>query len=434
MEMYIFKNRSIVLDAFIYIILLMEGWIYDPFQISTSCDYYSVNWTNLISIDNCLNVYRKKISIHWTTLNSSYLLLTPINCSESSSYVSSFCREYSTFVHLKNVYCTSARAIATETSQIRVYPAELKLTKQLPTKTAYENIVFLYSEYALNFGHFFTDTLPVLACLPNEIIKKSKIMVSFHIDYAQNFLALFDIPREQIIYDMDYWYFAKNLYLYYPLEPRSAFNVYSFPKMINYIKNKLDLNSIKGYRYVLSNKPKGVHRHIHNIYDFLSLLQREFPKYTWEFYDFQPENLTKLARTVASFKLWCAPSGSMMHNMVFMNSNYTSGVCLISSKRIDYANYAVVSQQYIWINGISSTAGIADKRGFCVDMFYGETCIRRLLYALEYKSWPSDTFNDMRGVVNFDYLMPIMKENVKNNITVHVDRHFNFTYCFINKG
>ena len=259
-------------------------------------------------------------------------------------------------------------------------------------------------------------------------------MISFNINYAQNFLDLFGIPREQIIYDMNYWYYAKNLYLYYPLEPRSAFNVYSFPKMINFLKNKLNLYSIKGYKYVLSNKPKGVHRHIHNIYDFLTQLQNEFPKYIWEFYDFQPENLTRLARTVASFKLWCAPSGSMMYNMVFMNSNFTSGVCLISSKRIDYANYAVASQHQIWINGISSTADIYDSKGFYVDLYYGVTCIRRLLHALDFKYWPSDTFNDMRYVVDFTYLMPILRKNVKSNITVHVNKHFNFTYCFINKG
>ena len=427
------SKRILIFYNFIPFINILFFLIFfqNDIRISFLCQNdLEVNWTSIIFINQSNSIVSLKNIIHWSQLNSSYMFLTPINCSESFSYVSNFIREYATYVHLKNVFCTSRRAIATKNAQIRLYPQSPQLKSQLPTAGILESVVFIYSEFAIGFGHCFTDAFPALVCIPQEIIEKSKIMICLEPKYSQPYLDVLGIPKSKIIYDMKSWYFANNLYLYYAKEARSSLNVYSFPKLVDVLRNKLGVENITGTRYVFTNKPKGVHRHIHNINQFIDLIKLEHPQFPWEYADFSPSNLTRLSHEIASYKLWCAPSGSMMHNIVYMNRNKKCGVCLISSRRIDYANYGVASQMNLWLNAISSTARIDDKRGFSVDLYYGSTCIRRLLYAMKNGKWPDDTFQDMKGLVDYPYVKKLLEQNVESRIWVSIAPNHSYLYHF----
>ena len=356
--------------------------------------------------------------LEWANYTNSYHILCPINATYAQFFFTSvLAREFSTFLHLENAYCSPIKEIASQSHLIRLFKnlQPFESNKKPFLKDGYKNIIFLYSAWGNIFGHFIHDSLAALLKFPKDLIEKSMIMISFDYKVACQYFELFNISKDKILYNKSSWYFAKNLYLHYPFESCFGYMSITFPKLISLLREKTGVNKIIGYRYIFSNRPKHASRHVDNLEEFFNMTKFQFPDYEWEFdHNLNYSNLYDVSHAFATFKLLVAPSGSNTVNMIYMNRNYTTGICLIHSNAADYAIFAHALVSELWANGFCNYWG-QHQRGIAnnCNIPYGLTCIRRLLYALKFKNWPKSTFNDMKEAFDFPTINALTKKNYK---------------------
>ena len=354
--------------------------------------------------------------LEWANYTNSYHILCPNNATYAQFFFTPvLAREFSTFLHLENAYCSPIKEIATQNHLIRFFKnLETFETNKKPfIEDGYKNIIFLYSSWGNIFGHFIHDSLATLLKMPKDLIEKSMIMISFDYKVACQYFELFNISKDKILYKKNSWYFAKNLYLHYPFESCFGYMSITFPKLISILREKTGVNKIIGYRYIFSNRPKYASRHVDNLEELFNLTKCQFPEYDWEIdKNLNYCNLNEISHAFATFKLLVAPSGSNTVNMIYMNRNYTTGICLIHSNAADYAIFAHVLVSELWANGFCNSWGQHQygTTNNC-DIPYGLTCIHRILYALKFKNWPNSTFNDMKEAFDFPTINALAKKN-----------------------
>ena len=408
-----FRHFSELVSYFIlglmFLIILHFLVLIEIYSIKVSFEhlYFNFKWTKKIPFDVKRDAYYYKNYIHYPKYNSSYTQIISKNSTISGFfYHSAVAREYVRFIHMKQAYCTSAKAIAKNGIVFKF--RTMRFGQQMPTKEAYDNIVFLFSPWGNVFAHWLQDCLPALFFIPEDIINKSKIMVPFK-NY-KSWLDLFNINESQVIYDTHNFYYAENLYFYNSVDSINGLCIYSFVKLVDFLRDKFELSSIKATRYVFSNKKKHEKRSISNLCEFLTRAQEEFPQYKWEWDEWDFLNLKGNAQNIATIKILVSPSGSKLYNTIYMNMNLTTGVCILNSKKYDSPNYALGLNFGIWQIGFTHRVGHESKWWKC-NIQYGLVCLRRLLYAVENGKWPDDTFDDMREV--FD-LKKLFKESYSN--------------------
>ena len=379
------------------------------------------------------NVISHKIETFWTNHTSCPHQLLPKNATQTSIvFAISVVRESSELVHMVNTYC-SPYEIAYPPNIIKCGYHGYVRKKQFPTAGSYENILYLWCKHGYTFGHFFHDSIPGIILTPQEIIDKSMLMILYpNQTLCEEILELIGIPKTKLIHrHPDCYYFAENLYLKYSTEPFNAYNIYSYPKLIQLLKEKTQANSIVGTRYLFLNRKPRKYRYISNFNEFFEVTTKAFPKYKWEKMQEVLRSMKDGAQFYASIKLLVAPSGSNIVHTVFMNGNYTTGVVIIQSDNLDWANYLGAFICGIWMNGIVNTYKHWDKSlNHNCTIQYGVTCIRRMLHALEYGNWGDDYQNDMEEVFDFKGIYKLIKEDPNN----HLQIFYNGSHKFIKPG
>ena len=198
------------------------------------------------------NVKSHKIQTFWTKDPTSIHQLIPKNATKTTQlFARAVVRESSELVHMVNTFC-SPYEVAYPPYIIRCGYHGKIINESFPTGGIYENILFLYSKHGSCFGHFMHDSVAGIILTPQEIIDKSMIMISFqNRTLYEEIFGYLNISKDKIIPTDNYsWYFAKNLYVKYPTEPHNAYNIYSYPKLIEILRDKTGANSIVGYRYI----------------------------------------------------------------------------------------------------------------------------------------------------------------------------------------
>ena len=378
--------------------------------------YPGVYWTH-VKMFQPTDAEEVKEFIYYADYNSSYTQVVSKNASDAICFFgSSVYREYSRYIHLKNAYCSSMRMIAKGSHLLWISHNNFQdSVKRMPTRCRYKNIVFLYSGCGDIFGHFLQDSLPAMLFIPREIIDESMILVPFK-NYMI-WLKYFDIDPSKVIYDPTSWFYANNLYIYGSVEPMNSMNIYSFKKLVIYLKEKLNVNNLKGTRYVLSNRKKTLRRSISNFDELVKLTKENWPQYNWENDKSDETNIESFSKNMATTKLLVAPSGSKLMNILFMNNDFSCGVCVITTCSVDYPNFGLGLSLNIWMIGFVSKINHYVPNQPC-DIPYGLVSIRRLLYALENHSWPDDTFDDMRFVFDYQNIEKRLKQNPKKMFEV----------------
>ena len=395
--------------------------------------FTGVYWKEVISIEDLKNnsehFVKSEFFMEITNFTTSSYLLCPKNTSGAEPfYVSTLAREYSRFLHLKDVFCTPAKALAINDKLVKLYDMFSFVKRQKPTKTCYDSIIFLYSSYGNVFGHFLHDSMATLLKMPQDLINKSMIMLSFPYNIAAQYFDLFGIDKKKIIENKKYWYHAKDLYLFYPCEDVYGYIGCSFTKVVDLLREKTGVNSIIGYRYIFVNRPKGTFRHVTNLKELYFITLKILPEINWEI-DEDPNylNLLYIAKEFASYKMMVAPSGSNTVNMLYMNRNYSCGICLIHAKTADYPIYANSLMAQIWAIGFCNNWTQFDIGIHYCDIPYGLTCIKRLVYALKYHRWPESCYNDMFEAFDFQTIYNITLSNLRLSRLISVENG-TFTY------
>ena len=383
-------------------------------------------WTKIIET---------KYYIEWTNINSSYHILCPKNATSAQKLFSNIlAREYSLYLHIQNAYCTPSKGIAIPNYILKIYkkPTFIK-PSNIQIEHGYENIIFLYSSWGNVFGHFIHDSLSTLLKFPKKLIEQSMIMVSFPLNICSQYFEIFNIPKDKILCQNGKWYYAHNLYLQYPFESCFGYMSITFPKLVKILREKMGVNTIKAYRYIFSNRPPGASRHVDNFIEFYNITLKQFPEYEWEIdkgIDYL--NLKEIAKTFATFKLLVAPSGSNTVNMLYMNRNYTTGICLIHSISADYPIFTNSLMAQIWVNGFCNYWAQHHRGYHKCNIFYGITCIKRMLYALKFNCWPNSAYDDMREAFDFPIIHNLAKENYSISRIITI-KNGTYTYPVTNE-
>ena len=415
--------------------IILEVIIFPDIELDGEISITNISFKTQNEVSTMTQIVKYQTFLEWANYTNSYHILWPNNATSAFFfYPMVIAREFSTFIHIENAYCSPIKEIASQKHLIKLYERQITFYKndQAFVEHGYKNIIFLYSTWGNVFGHFIHDSLTALLKFPKDLIDKSMIMISFNYDIACQYFDLFNISRDKLLYNKSYWYFAKNLYLHYSYERCLGYLSITFPRLITLLREKTGVNNIVGHRYIFSNRPKG-RRHVDNLEEFYNMTKFQFPEYEWEFdRSFNYHNLSEISHTFATFKLLITPTGSNVVNVMYMNKNYTTGVCLIFANTVDHVvlTYFLVMEQ--WGNGFSNKWGHQqwDKEKNC-DIPYGLTCIRRLLYALKYKKWPNSTFNDMKEAFDLHTINKLARNNYRlstlityQNNTFSYPKHF----------
>ena len=394
--------------------------------------YPGVWWNNrTVSLD-AVDVVKYKEYVFWNEESSSYKQILPKNATNAVYfYSSSMLREQVRYMHIKNIYCSPGRGIATADAQVRIWPDPIKIIEEIPTNVSYEHIIFLYSEWGNVFGHFLQDCLSQLTWFPKRLIDKSMIIISFDINQSMPYLKVFGIPKEKVIYYQKSWFYAYNLYMALPTEAVNSMNVYSFKKVVKKLRKRFKVDSIKAAKYVVTNRKRRMSRCIKNFSKLKAALKAALPNYQWEMIKPINDNLGITARTIATFKCWVAPSGSLFMNMLFMNLHGKSGVVFVGSELADYPNFGLANILGIWAITWTNQFPHHQKGGGEVDIFYGVRCIARICYALSTGKWPLEWKEDMIPAFDFQDMRKQMNENVSKLVEIKV---CNGSYVYLNES
>ena len=254
--------------------------------------------------------------------------------------------------------------------------------------------------------------------MPEDIINKSMILIPYNLNEAKEYLEIFNIPLSKVLSYPYTWYYAYNLYMILPLEPVNSMNLYSFQKVIQKLRNAFNVNNIIGTRYIITNRRPKNPRYIRNFPILARSIRALITEVHWEVIKPIYESVEQTAKTVATFKVWVAPSGSMLMNMIYMNFNKTTGLCMICSDCVDYPNCGLAVTLDIWTISFTNKFLHHVIGGGCCDVSYGLTCVRRILYAVKYGKWPDDYKNDMFHAFDLNETKKIMNNNVSTLVQV----------------
>ena len=361
-----------------------------------------------IGVSECSPVEVKDY-VHWINLTTSYGQRMPKSGYKEvvPAFASAIAREMCRFVHMKGIYCTSSKALAKENDAIRVYTDIKKKYYRVDSLECCDSIVYLFSEWGMVFAHFLHDCLPQILFIPQDILDKSKVMISYNITLAKPYLQVLGIPEEKLIYD-ETWYYAKDFYMCYSVEPHNGFNMYSFLRIGEIMRDKLNTTHIVSSRYIFINRLKNESRNIGNIKEFKDAANQVYCSMKWEEELLDYKNLTHIAHVFASIKILVTPSGSHVNYALFMKKNYTTGICLIKSDLIDTPNYIVGYCNQIWMNGFIHSWYHHDKTSsHDCDIGRGIQTLGSLIHAVTKHSWDSEAINNTNEVFDFQTISKV---------------------------
>ena len=403
--------KHMLIYTFFCIFLIETAILFQLFIINLNIIIFPKTEINgTITISNC-SIISIEEHIHWINFTTSYHQIMPVKANGFVElYSSSIARELCRFIHIKDMYCCPNKGFAYGDKQVIIY-GKFSLPK-IDSIEYYENIVYLYSEWGNIFGHFVHDSLSQLIYIPKNIIEKSMIMITFNINSAMQFFELFNISKTQVLYDKNKWYFTKNLYMCYSIEPHNGFNMYSFPKIVKFLRKKLNVSKIQATRYIFMNRKKWEIRYILNFNDFYICAKNQYPTLKWEIENLNYSSLQNIANIFASIKLLVTPAGSHTIYMIFMNRNYTAGICLIQSEWIDLPNYITGYNNEIWINGFCNNWRHFDYTPHNCSISIGMRTLNNLYNAVIHQKWDNESEINMTKAFDFDAISTSTKSNI----------------------
>lgn len=240
---------------------------------------------------------------------------------------------------------------------------------------------YLWATY--NFGHSFEDFFTPLFLIPEEIRRRSHIIV-FSMPFLYNTLLdlLGFLPDRRI-------YLPKNKGEYISADILHCFanrtfyisqwgpNTYRFKRFLH---EKFELDKITPSEYCFTNRPKGKRRHIHNLDEVINSAKAKFPTIDWKFIPDNHTNLIECARDFKKIKFLFSPVGSNICKCIFLADNTVvicvtanfpenslAGFCL--SCKLFELQYDSISAHHL---GYGSPINVNDA------LFYIEKCLKVL--------------------------------------------------------
>lgn len=231
--------------------------------------------------------------------------------------------------HMRNVFVTNEGIVISDNT---FYPDQCDChwrvcndfrAKNFPQSfsyTAVESAVAVMHEYGWFFAHWMCDFLPRLLVIPDEILQKSKIIVTNGAGFAYKALSFVNLTSDHLLAPSPgSAVFCQNLYTVDPLYC-THFVGYLLINMRNKFKQKAYLDSNQPTEYIFYNRENAEFRNIGNYDEILKAIKANMPECNWKNVNI-PSGLIEQARLFNSFKVFFAMHGAAFSNTLFMQPN-----------------------------------------------------------------------------------------------------------------
>ena len=269
-----------------------------------------------------------------------------------------------TILHLKNVYTTYSSAIVTKDfSFIQIDKNEFcRKYENGNIIGSYDVVIALGNTQLICFSHFIYDVLSPLNLFPEDLLKSAHILIYTSIPASLEPLQLFGIqPSQYINITKMQWIYANELYTTMP-QPHVLHFGALFAKLSTRLRQFYGVDNITPTVYAVTNRKKGLHRHIRNLDAILPTLKSTFPKYNLQYYE-DIFTLREIAHTWCTFKFVFAPTGSNCVKNVFMKEKSVlvvilgsvtdNSICLSAGSHGVYTLYGIIKGMPHWGYGRS---------------------------------------------------------------------------------
>lgn len=229
----------------------------------------------------------------------------------------------------------------------------------------YQSVILVTHEFSHVFGHWMTETLPVLLSIPKPILATSYIALPEIPEFLKEHLSLIDVDVSQFIADKKKLFFAKTLVTI-------GINLCTSPNgtyvlnMKNCLMKKLGLKSDSHPTTYAILERKGGNRNILNMNDLVDECRSAFPRHKWVLCS-MPHSIRQAAALVSTFCFMFSVHSSALSNMIFMNDGsivVELGVGSGMTNFLVFGHYARL--QYFY--GYDSTLPIHTRASFLVNV------------------------------------------------------------------
>ena len=187
-----------------------------------------------------------------------------------------------------------------------------------------EEVIAFGSKYCNVFGHWFIDTLLPLMLLPEDVIRRAKIIVQSTLPFQIDTLTAFGISKEQIIsQESPHWVYARIAYVLVP-----------FP-FLNFVGESAYLLSDKLKKFYqvqedekadicyAMNRPIAKTRHIPDdiFQQIVSYFKTEYKNYKWEIFMNNAITMNRIVKIYSKAFFIFTPTGSGLIGIMFMKKH-----------------------------------------------------------------------------------------------------------------
>ncbi|EAX86608.1 hypothetical protein TVAG_117670 [Trichomonas vaginalis G3] len=232
--------------------------------------------------------------------------------------------------HLKNCFVSGSTAVIYNWTVIEnpnIDPAITFIYEAKPGNIIAEyDTVVATGHFRCNiFGHFIEDALSPLMEIPNDVIKKSKIITHAEQKYIDDFIPRLGLKEQFINLKQDEWVYARELYINFLPRVYMAHVGPCFRKLTKLVREKFGLLNAVPYKYVITNRAH-YFRNIANFKEIVRAVKAEYPKVKWETH-YQAEGKIEDTIKIYGFaKILFGPVGSNFFNSVFL---HPTTICIV---------------------------------------------------------------------------------------------------------
>ena len=226
-----------------------------------------------------------------------------------------------TILHIKDAYVSFAAALVTR-DFIWLHLDHEEFCRERKSGDVigyYDKVLALGNKQLICFSHLFYDILVPLNLFPEEVIKSSHILIFDEMPSPDVFFTLqaYGFEEWQLIHiSRNQWIYANEIYSTIP-QPHITHFGSLIQKLSNRLRKYFGVDNVIPTVYAVTNRRKGLNRHIANLDQLMPALRESFPTYNLTMFD-DFFTMREIAQAWSTFKFVFAPTGSNCIKNVFM--------------------------------------------------------------------------------------------------------------------
>ncbi|EAX96276.1 hypothetical protein TVAG_324500 [Trichomonas vaginalis G3] len=294
------------------------------------------------------------------------------------------------FVRAKNMYVSGGYII---TDGITIYQlrdctgADFMFKNNPGRVIGHYTDVLLVGHVATNiFAHFINELMNPTLLFPEEIRKKSHLVVKGPPNMWKDITSLFGFEGRTILLTNSDWIYCENLYTIIEPSPHGGFYGPALYHLHGLFREKFNLTHIVPTKIGFLNR-KGKLRIISNYDVLIEAAKKKYPK---EIFFSIPDTLVafEAAKTYASCRILMTVTGSSCINVIYMAEK----TCIIklTSPTVDMCNIIVPNSLNIYqVNLYYPTMSMYSPSVTALDINESLKALELAFYVTEHNKWPT---------------------------------------------